>query len=148
MTKLALCNFILCCTAVFIGNASAADCVNPTCLSEPFTYADGSLGGSGSWTGSNTGAVEVVSNEVKISGGTSNTASLTLGAPCLPTGGIIAVSYRGRFGSGASSFLYNIYLTGSNNVDLFRFQGRPDLVRIRNAVNNVSDGALITTPGF
>ena len=94
---------------------------SPYCFPEPFNYPNGNLNGNTSWTGSATSEIAVLSNYVKITGGTLNNEA-TYPVSCAGSGGIIDTYANVKSGVGGG-MLWGLWFNDPNGNNLARWYG-------------------------
>jgi len=92
------------------------------CFSERFTYPDGDLNGNRSWTGSATSQIQVLSNAVKITGGTDNREA-THAVSCSGSGGMIDTYVNVKMGAGDHT-LWGVWFDDPSGRNLAHWYGR------------------------
>ncbi len=113
------------------------------CFSETFTYPDGSLVGNRGWTGSAGSEVGVLSDAVKISGGSDNKEAVQY-VSCSGSGGVITAHVRVKAGLGSGT-LWGFWIDDANGNNLARWYGSGTTARPRiGGTSLVLDSANLT----
>ncbi len=99
-------------------------------VNETFTYPDGPLAGQGSWTGTPSPAVAVLSNQAKVTATVgANTATLPVSEG--PIGGVITVTFDITPGTSDAEFIWNLHLQDGVGSSYGFFQGFGNSIRPR-----------------
>ena len=101
----------------------------PYCYCDSFPYADGDLNGNMNWAGSATAEIEVVSQAVKITGGSPNSEAAR-SVSCSGTAGVIGAKVKIRAGSGGVT-LWGLWYDDPSGNNLARWYGTGTTARPR-----------------